>query len=71
VEIDPRYFRAAEVDELCGDASKAAQRLDWRPRTSFNGLVRIMLAADLREEGLEPEAVMGGVPATVGEGGGG
>lgn len=54
VEIDARYFRPAEVDELCGDASKAAERLGWRPRTSFRDLVRIMLTADLREQGIEP-----------------
>jgi len=48
VEVDPRYFRPVEVDELCGDPSKAVQRLGWRPRTSFRELVRIMLAADLR-----------------------
>jgi GDPmannose 4,6-dehydratase len=54
VEIDERYFRPTEVDELCGDASKAARILDWQARTSFDGLVRIMLEADLREAGLEP-----------------
>lgn len=53
VEVDPRYLRPAEVDELCGDASKAAQRLGWRPRTSFRELVRIMLAADLRGQDSE------------------
>jgi GDPmannose 4,6-dehydratase len=54
VEIDPRYFRPTEVDELCGDASKAARVLGWRPRTTFYGLVRLMLEADLRGAGLEP-----------------
>ncbi len=54
VEIDARYFRPAEVDELCGDASKAAERLGWRPRTDFRGLARIMLAADLRKQGIKP-----------------
>ena len=58
VEIDSRYFRPTEVDELCGDASKAAERLGWRPRTTFAGLVRIMLEADLREAGLDPERHM-------------
>ena len=55
VEIDPRYFRPTEVDELCGDASKAARVLGWRPRRPFHELVRIMLEADLREAGLDPE----------------
>jgi GDPmannose 4,6-dehydratase len=55
VEVDPRYFRPTEVDELCGDATKARERLGWRPRTSFPALTRLMLEADLREAGLDPE----------------
>ncbi len=55
VEIDPRYFRPTEVDELCGDATKAATLLGWRPKTRFPELVRIMLEADLREAGLDPD----------------
>jgi len=47
VEIDPRYFRPAEVDALCGDASKAQEKLGWRHRTSFPDLVREMVDADL------------------------
>jgi GDPmannose 4,6-dehydratase len=58
VEIDPRYFRPTEVDELCGDASKAAMALGWRPRTTFDGLVRLMLESDLVEAGLDPAAHM-------------
>lgn len=54
IEIDPRYFRPAEVDELCGDASKAAGMLDWQPRTTFRELVRIMLHADLASADLDP-----------------
>jgi GDPmannose 4,6-dehydratase len=54
VEIDPRYFRPTEVDDLCGDASKAHERLGWRPTVTFHDLVRIMLDADLREAGLDP-----------------
>jgi GDPmannose 4,6-dehydratase len=56
VRIDERYFRPTEVDELCGDASKAARVLDWRPTITFAGLVRLMLEADLREAGLDPAA---------------
>jgi GDPmannose 4,6-dehydratase len=55
VVIDPRYFRPTEVDELCGDASKAREALGWQPTTSFPELVRIMLDADLREAGLDPD----------------
>jgi GDPmannose 4,6-dehydratase len=54
VELDPRYLRPTEVDELCGDASRAAERLGWRPKTRFHDLVRIMVEADLREAGLDP-----------------
>ena len=56
VEIDPRYFRPTEVDELCGDATKARERLGWQPRTTFTEIVRIMLASDIEERGLDPTA---------------
>lgn len=46
VEIDPKYFRPAEVDLLIGDASKARQRLGWEPKTSFKDLVRLMIDAE-------------------------
>lgn len=47
VRIDPRYYRPNEVNELCGDASKARDKLGWTPRVSFRELVRIMLEDDL------------------------
>lgn len=47
VAVDPRYFRPAEVETLLGDASKARQKLGWRPRTSFQELVREMMQEDL------------------------
>lgn len=50
VEIDKQYFRPAEVDLLVADASKARKKLGWRPRTSFNQLVEIMVKADLERE---------------------
>jgi GDPmannose 4,6-dehydratase len=49
VEIDPRYFRPAEVDELLGDASKARGLLGWEPTVRFDELVRIMVDADIAE----------------------
>jgi GDPmannose 4,6-dehydratase len=54
VEVDERYFRPTEVDELCGDPTKIGQTLGWRPTTAFANLVRIMLEADLTEAGLDP-----------------
>jgi len=54
IEIDPRYFRPTEVDELCGDASKAKVDLGWQATTAFRDLVRIMVEADLREAGIDP-----------------
>lgn len=48
VEIDPRYFRPAEVEKLCGDASKARRVLNWQPKTSFEELVTIMIEADMK-----------------------
>lgn len=47
VEIDPRYYRPAEVDLLIGDASKAKQKLGWQPKTRFEDLARLMVAADI------------------------
>jgi GDPmannose 4,6-dehydratase len=49
VEVDPRYFRPAEVETLVGDASKARDELGWTPKTGFRELVREMAAEDLRE----------------------
>ena len=47
VRIDPVYFRPTEVDILIGDASKARQKLGWKPKTSFAELVKEMVAGDL------------------------
>jgi GDPmannose 4,6-dehydratase len=49
VEIDPRYFRPAEVDLLIGDASKAREKLNWRPRVTFRELVHLMVDADIAQ----------------------
>jgi GDPmannose 4,6-dehydratase len=48
VEIDSRYFRPAEVDALCGDASKARKALGWEPGVTFKELVRLMVEADVK-----------------------
>lgn len=47
VEKDPRYYRPAEVDLLVGDPSKAKKKLGWEAQTKFDGLVRLMVDADL------------------------
>jgi GDPmannose 4,6-dehydratase len=49
VEIDPRYFRPAEVDLLIGDSSRARQKLGWEPKISFRQLVRMMVDSDLEQ----------------------
>jgi GDPmannose 4,6-dehydratase len=48
VEIDPKYFRPAEVDALCGDPSKARAKLGWEPQVKFAELVRRMVDSDLK-----------------------
>jgi len=48
VEIDPRYFRPAEVDTLLGDPSKAREKLGWSATTSFDDLVALMVDADIQ-----------------------
>jgi len=47
VAVDRRYFRPAEVQTLLGDATKARQKLGWKPRTNFRELVREMVQSDL------------------------
>ena len=51
VEIEPRYFRPTEVEELRADCTKARMKLGWSPRISFKDLVRIMVDFDLEKEG--------------------
>ena len=48
VEIDPRYFRPAEVDLLLGDPTKARTLLGWEPKVSFKELVKIMIDSDMK-----------------------
>lgn len=48
VEVDPRYFRPTEVDELLGDSTKAHKKLGWKQKISFEELVKNMVEHDLR-----------------------
>ena len=48
VEIDPRYYRPAEVDHLQGDATRAREKLGWKARTSFEELARLMVDSDVQ-----------------------
>jgi len=50
IEIDPKYFRPAEVDELRGDYSKAKKHLGWEPKVTFAKLVELMVKADHEHE---------------------
>ena len=52
VRIDEQYFRPTEVEELCGDATRAHEQLGWRASTRFHDLVALMLQHDLNEAGL-------------------
>lgn len=54
VKLDPRYLRPTEVDLLIGDATKAKKQLNWKPKVTFKELVRIMVTADLQENGVDP-----------------
>jgi GDPmannose 4,6-dehydratase len=47
VEIDPKLIRPAEVEFLCGDATKAKEKLGWEPEVSFERLIKMMVEADL------------------------
>ena len=49
VEVDPKYFRPAEVDQLLGDPSKAEKVLGWNPhKTAFRDLIKIMVKHDMK-----------------------
>lgn len=56
IEIDPKYFRPAEVDLLLGDATKAQLKLGWQPRTSFEELVKMMVESDFAQAEREKRA---------------
>jgi GDPmannose 4,6-dehydratase len=46
IRINPKYYRPAEVDFLLGDASKAHKELSWKPKTSLNKLIKLMIKSD-------------------------
>ena len=58
VEVDPHYWRPAEVDTLLGDASLARKKLGWKPRVKFKELVETMVRADIELAGLDPDDYM-------------
>ena len=62
VEFDPRYLRPAEVDLLIGDPTKAKKHLGWEPSVSFEGLVKLMVEADLNAIGINHSATNGSSP---------
>jgi len=49
VQIDPKLIRPAEVDVLCGDATKAKEKLGWEPKVAFEELIKMMVKADLAQ----------------------
>ena len=51
VEIDPKFFRPAEVEQLLGNPAKAIRELGWKPKVQFEELVEMMMKADLAEYG--------------------
>ena len=48
VTVDAAFVRPAEVDQLCADPAKAAERLGWEPKTGFDELIEMMVESDLR-----------------------
>lgn len=52
VEVDPRYYRPAEVEDLVADAGKAKEKLGWAPKVTFEALVKKMVKYDLLQQGL-------------------
>jgi len=49
VKQDPRFVRPAEIDILCGDSTKAKKKLGWKPKTSFEDMVRRMVVNDIKK----------------------
>ncbi len=72
VEIDPYYFRPTEVDHLLGDPTKVKQKLGWKPATTFDGLIDMMVEHDLdlaaQEKTLRDAGHLGGRDRTLPQG---
>ncbi|MCH8344543.1 MAG: GDP-mannose 4,6-dehydratase [Planctomycetes bacterium] len=68
IEIDPRYYRPTEVDQLVGDASKAKRKLGWKPKTTVQEIARMMVEHDLELASREKTLRDAGheIPAIVG-----
>ena len=64
VEVDPRYFRPAEVDFLQGDPSKAREKLGWTPKVGFKALIREMVESDLERTAREKYGTHGVRPTS-------
>ena len=47
VKVNPKYYRPTEVEQLLGDPSKAKEKLDWKPKVTFQDLVRDMMESDI------------------------
>ena len=54
VSFDKKIFRPSEVNDVIADSRKATKVLGWKPKITFNDLVKIMVDADMRNLGLEP-----------------
>ena len=65
VQIDDAYMRPADVAELRGDPTKAAEKLGWTPTVTFDELVREMLENDMKLEGVDPANHLHKPPARV------
>ena len=66
VEIDPRYYRPAEVDELLGDPTKAKEQLGWEPKVGVEALAKMMVESDLELAAQERTLVDAGHKVTGG-----
>ena len=65
VEIDPRYYRPTEVDNLQGDSTKARTQLGWTPKTDFKALVKMMVEHDLQLAAQEAHLQKGGFQSST------
>jgi len=62
VRVDPRYFRATEVDTLLGDPGKARRKLGWEPKITFEDMVAEMVEHDIREARMDVLCKNSGFP---------